>query len=204
MACEPNLYVVAAPSGGGKTSLINALLERDDRIRLSVSHTTRPARPGEVDSVHYNFVDEETFQNLAHQGAFLEHARVYGHLYGTGRQAVRDRLDAGYDVMLDIDWQGAQQIKSSFPGCCSIFILPPSLEVLHRRLSHRGQDSAAVIERRMQQARSEIAHCREFDFLVINDDFAMALEDLHSIVRERRPVRCRQEERITALLAELL
>lgn len=204
MPSTPNLYVVAAPSGGGKTSLINALLERDERISLSVSHTTRPPRPGEMDGVHYYFVDDEAFQNLAAQGAFLEHARVYGHCYGTGRQTVEARLEAGYDVMLDIDWQGAQQIKSSFPRCCSIFILPPSLEVLHSRLSHRGQDSAAVIDRRMRQARGEIAHCTEFDFLVINDDFAAALEDLHSIVRRRRPVRSGQEQRIAALLAELL
>jgi len=204
MPSNPNLYVVAAPSGGGKTSLVNALLERDDRINLSVSHTTRPPRPGEMDGVHYYFVDEETFQNLEGQGAFLEHARVYGHRYGTGRQAVEDRLEAGYDVMLDIDWQGARQVKASFPRCCSIFILPPSLEVLHSRLSRRGQDSSAVIDRRMQQARSEIAHCREFDFLVINDNFAAALEDLHSIVRRLTPVRIGQEQRIAALLAELL
>jgi guanylate kinase len=157
-----------------------------------------------MEGVHYHFVDNETFRQLSDQGAFLEHARVYGHRYGTGRQAVEDRLEAGYDVMLDIDWQGAQQIKASFPSCCSIFILPPSLEVLHGRLSRRGQDSPAVIDRRMQQARAEIAHCREFDFLVINDDFALALEDLHSIVRRRIPVRIGQEQRIAALLAELL
>ncbi len=201
---KPNLYVIAAPSGGGKTSLIDALLKRDGRISLSVSHTTRPPRPGEIDGVHYHFVDVDTFQSLLGRGAFLEHAMVYGHYYGTGRAAVTGRLAEGYDVMLDIDWQGAQQVRKSFPACCSIFILPPSLRELRYRLSHRGQDSAEVIDKRMRQARSELTHWSEFDFLVINDDFAAALDDLHSILRQRRPLRLGQEERITALLAELL
>lgn len=204
MASEPNLYVVAAPSGGGKTSLVNALLARDGKISLSVSHTTRPPRPGEIDGVHYYFVAEHVFQDLVAQGAFLEHARVFGHWYGTGREAVRQRLAEGFDVMLDIDWQGARQIKRSFPSCCTLFILPPSLAELHKRLSQRGQDSAEIIARRMQEARSEITHCREFDFIVINDVFEEALEDLHSIVRHRKPARAGQEERIAALLAELL
>jgi len=201
---SPNLYVVSAPSGGGKTSLIDALLERDDRIALSVSHTTRPLRPGEINGVHYYFVDEETFQKLIAEGAFLEYATVFGHHYGTGRDAVSGQLQQGFDVMLDIDWQGARQVKQSFPECCSIFILPPSLKELKNRLAKRGQDSAEVISERMLQARSEIAHGREFDYIVINDDFAAALEDLHSIIRWRRPARCRQEKRISLLLAELL
>ncbi|MGH8035155.1 MAG: guanylate kinase, partial [Lysobacterales bacterium] len=188
MAHAPNLYVIAAPSGGGKTSLVNALLARDEQISLSISHTTRPPRPGEVDGVHYYFVDQKTFQDLADHDAFLEHARVYGHHYGTGREAVNQRLAEGYDVMLDIDWQGAQQIKKSFPACWSIFILPPSLEELHQRLSQRGQDSGEVIARRMRQAQAEMAHCREFDFIVINDDFTAALDDLHSLVRRQKPV----------------
>jgi len=201
---DPNLYVIAAPSGGGKTSLIGALLERDERIALSVSHTTRPPRPGEIDGLHYHFVDEKTFQRLIDEGAFLEYATVYGQHYGTGRAAITRQLREGFDVMLDIDWQGARQVKRAFPSCCSIFVLPPSLNELKNRLRNRGQDSEEVIERRMQQARSEIAHCREFDFLIINDDFAAALEDLHSIVRRHRPVRGGQEERFDALLAELL
>jgi guanylate kinase len=204
MSSESNLYVIAAPSGGGKTSMINALLKRDKRLSLSVSHTTRPPRPGEIDGVHYHFVTTDTFLGLLGDGAFLEHANVYGHYYGTGRAAVTSRLAEGYDVMLDIDWQGARQVRKSFPACCSIFILPPSLEELQYRLSHRGQDSAEVIEKRMRQARSELAHWNEFDFLVINDDFAAALDDLHSIIRHRRPLRRGQEERIAALLAELL
>lgn len=204
MSQEPNLYVLAAPSGGGKTSLLNALLQRDKQISLSISHTTRPPRPGEIDGVHYHFINQEAFEKLVKEDAFLEYARVFSHFYGTGRSAVADRLAAGYDVMLDIDWQGARQVRRTFPGCCSIFILPPSLQELQNRLSNRGQDSVEVIEERMRQARSEIAHCREFDFLIINDDFPTALEDIHSIVRRRSPYRLGQEERIAALLAELL
>lgn len=204
MISEPNLYVIAAPSGGGKTSMINALLQRDKSMRLSISHTTRQPRPGEIDGVHYHFVNLATFQILLANGEFLENARVYGNYYATGRADVCKRLADGYDVLLDIDWQGARQVKKSFPNCCSIFILPPSLEELQNRLSDRGQDSAEVIEMRMVQARSEIAHCREFDFLIINDDFDAALSDLHSIVRHNSPVRQGQEERIASLLAELL
>ena len=201
---HPNLYVVAAPSGGGKTSLISALLKQDDRITLSVSHTTRPPRPGEIDGVHYHFVDEPTFEKMAEQGAFLEHATVFGHHYGTGRAEVCKHLAAGYDVMLDIDWQGARQVRKAFPGCCSIFILPPSLEELRKRLSTRRQDSAEVIERRMRQARSEIAHYDEFDFVLVNDDFDAALADLHAIMKHRSPLRCGQQERIASLVADLL
>jgi guanylate kinase len=141
---------------------------------------------------------------LISEGAFLEHAAVYGHHYGTGRAAVTDQLKEGYDVMLDIDWQGARQVRNSFPGCCSIFILPPSLEELHKRLASRGQDSDEVISKRMQQARSDIAHWREFDFQIINDEFALALKDLHSIVRQHCPARQGQQERLESLLAELL
>ena len=201
---QPRLYVVAAPSGGGKTSLINALLQRDPNLRLSVSHTTRPPRPGEIDGVHYHFIDESRFRKLVAESAFLEHAKVYGHYYGTGRAAVEEKLAAGLDVMLDIDWQGAQQVRKSFPESCSIFILPPSLQELRSRLTRRGQDSEATIESRMRQARDETAHCSEFDFLVINDDFEAALEDLYSIVHRHRTARSGQQERIASLLAELL
>jgi guanylate kinase len=201
---EPNLYVVAAPSGGGKTSLVNALLRMDDRIRLSVSHTTRNPRPGEVDGVHYHFVDEEAFLGLVAEGAFLEHAQVFGNYYGTGSQVVRKQLEAGCDVVLDIDWQGAQQIRESFPDCCTVFILPPSLETLRARLARRAQDSEAVIKRRMREARAEISHWDEFEFLIINDEFEKAVTDLHSIVRKHRPHRENQQKRIESLLAELL
>jgi guanylate kinase len=201
---ETNLYVVAAPSGGGKTSLINALLEKDRKISLSVSYTTRPARPGEIDGVHYHFIDEKTFQQLIDRDALLEHARVFDHRYGTGRAAVTATLDEGYDVILDIDWQGARQIRVTFPACCSIFIVPPSLETLQQRLTKRGQDSDHVISRRMRDAQNEISHWSEFDFLIINDDFEQALADLHSVVRHGKILRNDHEQQIAETMAELL
>ncbi len=201
---KPGLYVISAPSGGGKTSLINALLKRDDRVALSVSHTTRAPRPGEVDGVHYYFVNDAEFERLAERGAFLEHARVFDHQYGTGREAVERQLADGYDVLLDIDWQGARQVRASFPGAHSVFILPPSLAVLHERLTGRGQDSKAVIDRRMRSARAEISHAGEFDHLIVNDDFDTALADLHSIIRQGRPRRVGQNEKTREILAELL
>jgi guanylate kinase len=201
---EPGLFVIAAPSGGGKTSLIKALLERDDRIRLSVSHTTRPPRPGEKDGVHYHFVDEKTFERLIEQGAFLEHARVFDHHYGTGKAAVEAQLAAGFDVVLDIDWQGARQIRQSFPACRSVFILPPSLEALQQRLTARGQDSPSVIDRRMRDAKAEIAHWDEFDHVIVNDVFETALADLHSIVRTGRTGRPDANQHLREILAELM
>lgn len=201
---KPRLFVIAAPSGGGKTSLIDALLKRDGRVSLSVSHTTRPPRPGEIGGVHYHFVDEPTFLERVKNGAFLEHARVFDHWYGTSRESVQDILDSGRDVLLDIDWQGARQIKQNFPDCCTIFILPPSLETLRLRLSHRAQDSAEVIERRMRAARAELSHGGEFDFLIVNDDFDQALADLHAIVRSGKLETDGQLERNHDLLAQLL
>ena len=200
---NPGLYVVAAPSGGGKTSLINALLEKDDRVSLSVSYTTRSARPGEKDGVHYHFVDDPAFIGLIGRNALLEHAEVFGHRYGTGREAVEKKLRAGFDVLLDIDWQGARQIRKSFPSCCTIFILPPSLETLRNRLARRGQDSEDVIEERMREARTEISHSSEFDYLIINDDFDQALADLQSIVRFRKLQRPHRKDYYDDLLAEL-
>ena len=200
---QAKLYVVAAPSGGGKTSLIIALLERDDRVSLSVSYTTRAARSGEKDGIHYHFVDRPTFDELIAKEAFLEHAEVFGYRYGTGRDAVENKLQAGYDVVLDIDWQGARQIRQSFPSCCTIFILPPSLETLRKRLATRGQDSETVIDQRMREARAEISHSNEFDYLIINDDFSEALADLQSIVRNRKLHRPTQKNHYDDLLAEL-
>ncbi len=197
------LYVVAAPSGGGKTSLINALLEKHDRIRLSVSYTTRTARPGEKDGVHYHFVDDPTFDGLIAKNAFLEHAEVFGYRYATGREVVEKKLHAGFDVLLDIDWQGARQIRESFPSSCTIFILPPSLEALRKRLAIRGQDSEEVIEERMREARAEISYSSEFDYLIINDDFDQALADLQSIVCHRKLHRPDQKDQYEDLLAEL-
>ena len=200
----PLLYVISAPSGGGKTSLVNALLERDKHVALSVSHTTRSPRPGEMDGVHYYFVDDAAFEELASQGAFLEHARVFDHRYGTGREAVERQLADGYDVLLDIDWQGARQIRDTFSAARTIFILPPSLDVLRKRLIGRGQDSEAVIDRRMEAARAEISHAMEFDFLIINDEFEAALSDLHAIIREGRPIRDEENAKTREILAELL
>jgi guanylate kinase len=194
---------VAAPSGGGKTSLINALLEKDDRVSLSVSYTTRSARPGEKNGVHYHFVSDPTFIGLIGENAFLEHAEVFGHRYGTERDAVEKKLRAGFDVLLDIDWQGARQVRKSFPSCCTIFIIPPSLEVLRNRLARRGQDSEEVIDRRMREAKAEISHSSEFDQLIINDDFDKALADLQSIVRYRKLHRPHRKAYYDDLLAEL-
>lgn len=199
-----NLYIVAAPSGGGKTSLVNALLRLDDQLRLSISHTTRPPRPHEVPGRHYHFVSDEEFSRLLADNAFLEHAQVYDHRYGTGREQVQQQLDQGFDVMLDIDWQGAAQIRQSFPECRSIFILPPSLQELRRRLALRGQDSEEIIERRMQKARSELSHAGEFDYMIVNDDFDAALQDLHALIRTGSHRRPGQGVRTETLLAQML
>ena len=201
---EPRLYIVASPSGGGKSSLIAALLERDENVRLSISHTTRSPRPGEEDGVHYHFVDDDEFEALAVNGAFLEHARVFDNRYGTGRAQVEAQLAAGHDVLLDIDWQGARQVHASFPASRGIFILPPSMATLRERLAGRGQDAPEVVERRMRDARSEISHWDEFDHVVINDDFEAALADLHAIVREGAPLRHNQQQRTEEILADFL
>jgi guanylate kinase len=181
-----NVYLVCAPSGAGKTSLVRALLERDPNVRLSVSHTTRAARPGEHDGRDYHFVTREAFLAMAERGEFLESAEVHGNLYGTSEKWVRTQRHAGNDVVLEIDWQGARQVRALIPEAVGIFILPPSLEVLQQRLRDRRQDSPAVIERRLEAARGEIAHLEEFDYAIINQDFDDAAEDLASIVRSAR------------------
>jgi len=201
---DSRLYVVAAPSGGGKTSLISALLKKDERVQLSVSYTTRPPRPGEVDSVHYHFVDEDLFQTLIDRKAFLEYASVFDYHYGTSREAVEQQLAAGFDVILDIDWQGARQIRNSFPSSCSIFVIPPSLDVLRQRLIERGQDNDTVVQRRMRDAQAEISHWDEFDFLIINDKFDEALGELHSIIRSGQPRQPYDQKQNGEILAELL
>ena len=201
---DSRLYVVAAPSGGGKTSLISALLKKDERVQLSVSYTTRPPRPGEVDSVHYHFVDEDLFQTLIDRKAFLEYASVFDYHYGTSREAVEQQLAAGFDVILDIDWQGARQIRNSFPSSRSIFVIPPSLDVLRQRLIERGQDNDTVVQRRMKDAQAEISHWDEFDFLIINDKFDEALGELHSIIRSGQPRQPYDQKQNGEILAELL
>lgn len=200
------LFIVSAPSGAGKTSLVKALVERLDHIRLSVSYTTRPPRPGEREGVDYHFVDEDTFRRMVREGAFLEHARVFDHFYGTSRAWIEEQLRAGTDVVLEIDWQGARQVREVIPGAVGIFILPPSRAVLEARLRGRGQDDEAVIARRMQDAVNEMRHYKEYDYLVINDVFDEALAQLTHIVhaaRLRTPLQGRRHaDLIRALLAE--
>ncbi|MFO8155053.1 MAG: guanylate kinase [Pseudomonadota bacterium] len=198
------LYVISAPSGAGKTSLVKALVETTADIAVSVSHTTRPPRPGEVDGVNYHFTDPETFQRMVADGAFLEHARVFDNFYGTSRSAALAGVESGHDVILEIDWQGAQQVSRQLPQSVGIFILPPSRAALRERLQDRGQDDAAVIDRRMADARAEMVHWNEFDYVVVNDDFDTALADLQAIVRARRQRREAQQWRHAELLDELL
>ncbi|WP_420551103.1 guanylate kinase [Litorivicinus lipolyticus] len=200
------LFVVAAPSGAGKSSLTRALLERMDNLYLSVSHTTRNPRPGEIDGREYHFVDDATFVDMVYHEAFLEHAQVFGfkYRYGTSRAAVELHLNKGHDVLLEIDWQGAQQIKSRMPSAQSIFILPPSREELERRLTGRGTDSAEVIVARMDTSENEIKHWHEFDYLVVNDDFDTALDQLATIVTARRSRTTHYAPKIAPLLAKLL
>jgi guanylate kinase len=198
------LFVVSAPSGAGKTSLLRALIPTDDRLRLSVSHTTRPPRPGEQDGVHYHFVERARFEAMVGEDAFLEHAQVFDNLYGTAERSVRDQLAAGQDVVLEIDWQGARQVRARFPEAVTVFIAPPSVAALRERLSGRGQDGPEVIERRMRDARSELSHYGEYDYLVVNDDFEQALADLRAIVGAERLRLPRQAEVLGATLAAML
>jgi guanylate kinase len=198
------LYTVSAPSGAGKTSLVNALLARHPDLRVSVSHTTRAMRPGEVDGVNYHFVSEATFLAMLERAEFLEHARVFGNLYGTSQIWVEEQLQAGTDVILEIDWQGAQQVKHLLPDTRAIFILPPSRETLEQRLNARGQDDPAVIQARMAEAVEEMSHYVESDFLVVNRDFDAALAELEAIITSQRLRTSRQREVQVELLRELL
>jgi guanylate kinase len=177
-----NLFIVSAPSGAGKTSLVNALLAATPDIDLSVSYTTRAPRPGEVDGREYHFVSRATFLEMAKRGDFLESAEVYGNLYGTSQVWIRNEIAHGRDILLEIDWQGAAQVRKIFPGCISIFILPPSLQALETRLKGRKQDSAEVIEQRLQAARDDIAHVAEFDYVIINDKLDEAMRELQAVV----------------------
>ena len=196
------LYIVSAPSGAGKTSLVKALLKTDPAIRLSVSYTTRPPRPGETDGRDYHFVSRERFQEMLAEGEFLEHAEVYGNFYGTSKGSIARDLEAGRDILLEIDWQGAAQVKRHFPQSASIFILPPSFNALRTRLAGRGQDSEEVIERRLAAAAHEVAHAQAFDYIIVNDDFDHALEDLVAITRSIRHEAPRQLARYAALFDE--
>jgi guanylate kinase len=198
------LFVLAAPSGGGKTSLVRALLEREGGIRLSVSYTTRQPRPGERDGVDYHFVDEARFMALKAAGEFLEHAHVHGNWYATSAVWLRQEVQQGHDMLLEIDWQGARQVRKLMPEAVHIFILPPSLASLKERLEKRGQDAPEVISRRLEAAREEMRHCGEFDYVIMNQDFARAVDDLSVIVRAARLTATRQQVRHAVLLADLL
>jgi guanylate kinase len=187
-----NLFIVAAASGTGKTSLLSALLQNDSHVRLSVSYTTRKPRPGEVDGVHYHFVNEAEFLSMLGGGDFLESAEVHGARYGTSQRRVEDALKAGDDLILEIDWQGAEQVRKQFPDVVGIFILPPSIDTLAHRLAYRGQDSMEVITRRLAAAREEISHVAEFDYVIINDNFQTALEDLRAVIRSQHLKRDQQ------------
>ena len=198
------LYIVSAPSGADKTSLVTALTQQDQQIRVSVSHTTRAMRPGEIHGVNYHFVVHEEFKALIAQGDFLEHAEVFGNFYGTSRSALQETLDQGFDLILEIDWQGAQQVRKLMPEALSIFILPPSQEALRQRLDGRGQDSEEIIAGRMKEAVSEMVHYNEFDYVIVNDDFEDALEDLKSVFRSNRLLLKKQQQRHGELLKQLV
>ncbi|MGO1295711.1 MAG: guanylate kinase [Vibrio sp.] len=200
------LYIVSAPSGAGKSSLIAALLERNPTyaMKVSVSHTTRDKRPGEQDGKHYHFVEKEHFESLIAKGEFLEYAEVFGNYYGTSRVWIEDTLEQGVDVFLDIDWQGARQIRQQMPQAKSLFILPPSREELQRRLTARGQDSQDIISARMSKAQAEISHYDEYDYVIVNDDFDLAIMDFKAILRAERLKQDKQAAKYSAMFAALL
>ncbi|MFJ7810294.1 guanylate kinase [Pseudomonas asiatica] len=198
------LYIVSAPSGAGKTSLVTALIKADKRVSVSVSHTTRAMRPGEQHGVNYHFVSHDDFKGLIAKGDFLEHAEVFGNFYGTSRSALQEVLDQGNDLILEIDWQGAQQVRKLMPEALSVFILPPSQQALRERLDGRGQDSEEIIAGRMKEAVSEMVHYDEYDYVIINDNFDVALEDLKAVFRSNRLVLKKQQQRHAALLKQMI
>jgi guanylate kinase len=198
------LFIVAAPSGGGKTSLVNRLIQSMSSIELSVSHTTRHARPKEKEGRDYFFIEKDEFESMIAEHAFIEYAKVFDNYYGTSKKQIEERLSNGVDVVLDIDWQGAQQIKKTYPSAKSIFLLPPSLQVLRERLENRQQDNQEIIEKRMQQAQTELEHYQEFDYLIVNEEFDLALSHLKSIVTAERLTRKIQMIRQRKLLSFLL
>ena len=204
MTSTGTLYTVSAPSGAGKTSLVNALIERCGGLQVSVSHTTRPMRPAEKEGVNYHFVSENVFVDMLDRAEFLEHAQVFGNLYGTSSVWLEEQLERGLDVILEIDWQGARQVKQLLPETQSIFILPPSRQALQQRLSLRGQDDPSIIEGRMNAAVAEMSHYVESDFLVVNKDFDQALDELQCIVASQRLRTARQQKILSSMLQNLL
>ena len=201
---QGNLFIITAASGAGKTSLVKQLLASESQIKLSISHTTRQPRPGEQNGVHYHFVNEADFIQILNSGGFLESADVHGAKYGTAQSGVDIALQAGHDVILEIDWQGAVQVCNIYPQAISIFILPPSLEALQQRLNNRGQDSVEVINKRMAAAHEEMRHLVEFDYVTINDDFEVALADLMAIIRAIRLKTHTQLQRYANLIQRLI
>jgi guanylate kinase len=197
------LYVIAAPSGTGKTTLVKALVDSTPKVTVSISHTTRPKRPAEIEEINYHFVDQATFEQMIAHGDFLEYATIFGNLYGTSKTWVMQTLAKGIDVILEIDWQGHQQILRLFPDCVDIFILPPSLASLRERLVNRNQDHPEVIEQRLADVRQTITHIHEFKYVVINDNFQYALEDLRSIITAGRLLQKRQAAKYSELVAEV-
>jgi len=198
------LFIVAAPSGAGKTSLVKALVNSLADVVVSVSTTTRRSRPGETDGVDYHFVDKTEFEALINQDRFLEHALVFDHYYGTSLDQLQARLDQGLDVILEIDWQGARQVREKLPASCSIYVLPPTRSILEQRLKHRGQDDEVLIARRMRDAINEMTHYNEFDYVIINDDFDQALVEMQAVFISRRLALAAQQQRHQTLLAQLL
>ena len=198
------LYIISAPSGAGKTSLVKQLVSKVDQLDVSVSHTTRAMREGETHGQDYFFTSVDAFKQMISDHAFLEHAQVFDNFYGTAQQSVEDMLEQGIDVILEIDWQGAEQVRKMLPNSISIFILPPSIEILQQRLENRGQDSKEIIARRMQDAVNEMSHCHEFDYLIVNDDFNVALTELTSIISCHRLEKQRQIKNLATLIEQLL
>ena len=198
------LFIITAPSGAGKTTLVHALVSQDKNLCVSISHTTRPARVGEENGVNYHFIEKSEFTTRLSEGDFLESAEVYGYHYGTSQLWVSEQLNKGLDVILEIDWQGAQQIRKLYPDTCSIFILPPSIEALTERLTERAQDDSETIDNRMQQAQGVMEHVAEANFVVVNDDFQAALQDIRAIIRSQRLVVTSQQRNLSELLSSLV
>ncbi len=203
MAEIGNLYVISAPSGTGKTTLVKKLVETLPNITVSISHTTRTKRPAETHGINYYFVDEKKFRHMIEHGEFLEYATVFNNFYGTSRSWVENTLKNGIDVILEIDWQGCQQIQCLFPDCISIFILPPSLAALAQRLKNRNQDDASIIEKRLADAQAAVSHITEYNYIVVNDDFQHAVSELQAIVQAGQLVEKRQAKKLQGLLTEL-
>ncbi len=198
------LFIISAPSGAGKTSLVKALIDCVENLTVSTSHTTRAMRPGEVNGVDYHFVESSEFLKMVERKAFLEHAEVFDNFYGTAQESIETQLHQGLDVILEIDWQGAAQVRKRIPDAISIFILPPSREALHERLQGRGQDNEEIIERRMRDAVSESSHYSESDYLIINDDFTAALDELSQLIVSQRLQTSRQAALFNKIIADLL